>query len=111
MLKSAAIFKKNQPTTPAGIIAQNIMDIIHNSISFVTDDDEVAVNELNIYSYDNKIVVENAEIIGGEIEVFDINGRLSAKSTANSSRIEIPMPRQGLYIVRVGGNAKRVIVK
>ena len=101
---------KPQPTTPAGIIVQNILDIIHNSISIVTDVEGEEVNELNIYSYDNKIVVENAEIIGGEIEVFDINGRLSAKSTANSSRIEIPMPRQSLYIVRVGSYAKRVVV-
>ena len=101
---------KPKPTTPEGIIVQNILDIIHNIISFVTDVDEDAVNEVNIYAYGNNVVVENAETNKGKIEVFDINGRMVAKSTANNSRIEIPMKAQGVYIVRVGAIAKRVVV-
>ena len=101
---------KPQPTTPEGIIAHHILDIIHNVISFVTDVDEDDVNEVIIYAYDKMVVVENAEITNGEIEVFDINGRMVAKATANSSRVEIPMKAQGVYIVRVGNVAKRVVV-
>ncbi|MBO7145129.1 MAG: leucine-rich repeat domain-containing protein [Salinivirgaceae bacterium] len=101
---------KPQPTTPEGIIVHHILDIIHNVISIVTDVDEDAVNQVNIYACDNKIVVENVETANAEISVFDINGRVVAKTTANSSRVEIPMRAQGVYIVRVGSNAKRVVV-
>lgn len=99
-----------QPTTPEGIIVHHILDIIHNVISIITDVDEDAVNEVNIYACDKMVVVENAETTNSEIAVFDINGRMVAKATANGNRIEIPMRAQGVYIVRVGGIAKRVVV-
>ena len=101
---------KPQPTTPEGITAQNFMDVINQVINFVTDVDEQEANEVTIYSYNNKIVVELAEGINNDVEVFDVNGRMVVKVTANSNRIEIPMRAQGVFIVRVGGVAKRVVV-
>ncbi|MBR6946351.1 MAG: bacterial Ig-like domain-containing protein, partial [Muribaculaceae bacterium] len=79
------------------------------------DDDtaisEEAENEVSIYAYQNVIVVEAADAITGEIAVFDVNGRMVRKTLAAGTRTEIEMPRQGLYIVRVGNQAKRVVIK
>ena len=72
--------------------------------------DEDAVNAVNIYAYQNVIVVEADDAITGEIAVFDVNGRMVRKTLAAGTRTEIEMPRQGLYIVRVGTEAKRVMV-
>ena len=72
-------------------------------------EDNIEVS-FNVFVRDNNVVVENAETTNSEIEVFDINGRIVAKSAANSNRIEIPMRAQGVYIVRVGNVAKRVVV-
>ena len=68
-------------------------------------------NEVNIYTRQNVIVVEAAEAIKNEISVFDINGRLVAKEIATGARTEIAMPQQGLYIVRVGNNIRKVALQ
>ena len=72
--------------------------------------DSPLANEVNIYAYNKTIVVENAEFSASQIDVFDINGRMVAKASANSSRIEIPITAQGIYIVRMGELAKQVVV-
>ena len=67
---------------------------------------ESAVNAVNIYAYGNKIVVENAT---DEISVYDAMGRLVGRDVArNVSTISISTP--GIYIVRTGSIAKRVMV-
>ena len=68
---------------------------------------ESVANNINIYTFANTIVVENAT---EEIGIYNSMGRMVAKATANSSRIEIPMWVQGIYVVRVGSIAKRVAV-
>ena len=98
------------PSTPGEAIVHDVLDVIHNIISVATDVEDDEIDKVNIYSYGNIIIVENAENGNNEIEIFDINGRMIAKTTANSSHMEIPMTTQGVYIVRVGANAKRVIV-
>ena len=72
--------------------------------------DDEAANTANIYAYGNTIVVETAEPSDEFIHVFDANGRLVAKELATSNRTEIAMTRQGLYIVRIGDKAERVVV-
>ena len=52
-------------------------------------------------------MVEEAD---AEVSVFDINGRMIAKTKAVSSRIELPMAIQGVYIVKVGNAVKRVAI-
>ena len=71
---------------------------------------ESAANAVSIYSFESTIVVE-AEADGNEITVFDINGRMVAKSLATSNRAEIQMPKAGIYIVRIGNTAERVAIK
>ena len=107
MLKSAAIFKKNQPTTPGEVITQNVLDIIHNIIGFVTDVEDEEVNEVNIYAHHNIIVVENAT---DEIRVYDAMGKLICRDVACRVRAEINVNGTGIYIVKTGNVVKRVMV-
>ena len=69
--------------------------------------DEDAANMVNIYAYQNVIVVENAN---AEIYVYDAMGRLVERNLGNDSCTEIRMNNAGVYIVKVGNVAKRVMV-
>ena len=60
---------------------------------------------------EDTIVVEAAEALSGEIAVFDVNGRMIAKAIAAGSRTEIQMPNAGIYIVKAGAAAERVVIK
>ena len=62
---------------------------------------------LNIYAFGNTIVVENAD---AEIRIYDSMGRLVDRDVDNSIRAVFQMTNQGIYIVKVGGTAKRVLV-
>ncbi|MBO4601724.1 MAG: Ig-like domain-containing protein [Salinivirgaceae bacterium] len=67
-----------------------------------------AVANISIYAYNRTVVVENAN---ADIAIFDVNGRMVAKRTANNSRIEMQLPKNGLYIVKVGSTSQKVILK
>lgn len=69
---------------------------------------ESATNAVNIYAYGRNIVVENA---AEEICVYDAMGRLVCRDAINRIRTEIRVNNPGLYIVKVGDVAKRVMVK
>ena len=55
----------------------------------------------------NTIVVENAT---DEISVYDAMGRLVGRDAIHRVRTEIRVNTAGLYIVKVGNVAKRVMV-
>ena len=63
-------------------------------------------NSVNIYAYSNTIVVENAT---EEIRVYNAMGSLVA--TANDENAEIRINGTGVYIVRTGNVAKRVMIR
>lgn len=67
-----------------------------------------AAANISIYAYNRTIVVENAY---ADIAIFDINGRMVAKRTANNSRIELQLPKSGLFIVKVGSTSRKVVLK
>ena len=64
-----------------------------------------AANAVSIYAHHNIIVVENAD---AEIRVYNAMGALVA--TANDTNAEIRINVSGVYVVRVGNTAKRVMV-
>ena len=66
--------------------------------------------DLTIYSLNGAIIVEAAEAIDSEIAIFDMNGRLVAKELATGTRTEIKMPAEGVYVVSVNDESKRVVV-
>ena len=77
---------------------------------------EFVANAVNIYAHGNTIVVENAT---DEISVYDAMGRLVCGDAArhvstvaeSGVRAEIRVNNPGLYIVKVGDVAKRVVVR
>jgi hypothetical protein len=68
---------------------------------------ETAASAVNIYAHGNTIVVENAT---DEIRVYDAMGKLVCRDAMNRDRAEITINGTGVYIVKVGGVATRVIV-
>jgi hypothetical protein len=68
---------------------------------------ESAANAVNIYAYGRNIVVENAT---EEISVYDVMGKLICRDAINRVRTEIPVNITGVYIVKVGNTAKRVVI-
>ena len=69
---------------------------------------ETAANAVSIYACGKNIVVENAT---DEICVYDAMGRLVCRDAINHVRTEICVNNPGLYIVKVGNVAKRVVVR
>ncbi len=68
---------------------------------------ETAVDQLLIYAHHKTIVVENAT---DEIRVYDAMGRMIGRDAINRVRAEIHVNTSGLYIVKVGNVAKRVMI-
>jgi hypothetical protein len=68
---------------------------------------ETAANAVNIYAHGNTIVVENAT---DEIRVYDAMGRLIVETPHCDVSTEIRVNTAGVYIVKVGNAAKRVVV-
>jgi len=69
---------------------------------------ETAANAVNIYANGKTIVVENA---AEEISVYDVMGKLICRDAINRVPTEIRVNNPGLYIVKVGNVAKRVVVR
>ena len=103
---------KQQLTVTFDAVSSTLTATFSVTVKEADDDTQIdeASAEISIYAYNSTIVVEAADAITGEIEVFDVNGRMVVKTLAAGSRTEIQMQRQGLYIVRVGNQAKRIVV-
>ena len=68
---------------------------------------EDAATVVNIYAHGNTIVVENAT---AEISVYNSMGQLVCRDAIHRVRAEINVNGTGVYIVRTGAVAKRVMV-
>ena len=71
----------------------------------VNDSEAEAVN---IFAYGNTIVVENAD---SDIFVFDAMGRMIDRVAAEAGRTEIQVNGEGVYVVKTGNAAKRVMIQ
>ncbi|MBR5434021.1 MAG: hypothetical protein IK117_06270, partial [Bacteroidales bacterium] len=73
---------------------------------------ETSVNKLNtginIYAIDHTIIVENAT---DEIRVYDIMGQLICRDATPCVRAELHVDGAGVYVVKVGSLAKKVIIE
>ena len=69
--------------------------------------DEAAANAVNIFAFGNTIVVENAD---SDIFVYNAMGRLINRTAAEADRTEIQVSGNGVYIVKTGNTAKRVMI-
>lgn len=93
------------------IVAQEVISVLGeqggentNPTTAVT---ESAANTINIYAIGNTIVVENAT---EEIRVYNAMGALVGRDAINRVRTEIPVNGTGVYIVKIGGTVKLVVV-
>lgn len=68
---------------------------------------EEVANSINIFAYSNVIVVENAD---AEISVYNTMGGLVCKEQGNGVSNQITINGAGIYIVKVGNVAKRVVI-
>ena len=75
--------------------------------SEVTAIGEKIANAINIYTNGRTIVVENAT---EEISVYDAMGKLICRDAINRVRTEIRVNTTGIYIVKVGNEAKRIMI-
>ena len=73
--------------------------------------DDIDVSSVIVTSRDRNIVVAGAE--GSSLSVIDIMGRVVYNSrSASSDLISLPVPKNGVYMVKVGNApARKVIVK
>ena len=69
---------------------------------------ESVANAVNIYAHHNIIVVENAE---GEIIVYNAMGGIVYKCIARQASTTINISISGVYIVKVGANTQKVIIR
>ena len=71
--------------------------------SQVTSKKVASENTTKIWSFERTIIVENAT---SEIVVADISGHIIRRVLPVSDRIEIPLPRLGVYVVRTGNSSQ-----
>jgi hypothetical protein len=94
-------------TDPVSAIINQINSVFNMIYDLTTDVEEEAVNEVHIYAFGNTIVVENAD---AEIFVYDAMGRLVCRNDEKLVRTELQINGTGVYIVKVGNVAKRVMI-
>ena len=70
--------------------------------------DDVAENQVVIYTKSHIVVVENAE--NQMIEIFDIEGR-RIETIEGDAYTELNVEKCGMYVVRVGQTQQKVVVK
>ncbi|MBR2194233.1 MAG: leucine-rich repeat domain-containing protein [Salinivirgaceae bacterium] len=68
---------------------------------------EPTANKMSVYAHNNIIIVENAT---KEIRVYDAMGRIIGRDAINRVRTEIRVNTTGIYVVKVGNVAKRVMI-
>ena len=61
------------------------------------------MSNVNIYSYENQIIIANAE--GFSVDIFDISGRLIVSESSISQSIrKYTIATDGIYLVKVGNS-------
>ena len=88
------------------VVSDNLsLTAVFEAVITAIDDEEAAT--VNIFAFSNTIVVENA---ADDIYVYDTNGRLITIEQSAGQRTEILIANKGVYLVKVGNTAKRVMV-
>ncbi len=62
----------------------------------------------DIWSFEKTIYVQNP---GKEIRIVDMSGRLVKTVKATADRMEIPMQKSGIYIVKTGAKTQKVMIQ
>ncbi|ACX74095.1 conserved hypothetical protein [Fibrobacter succinogenes subsp. succinogenes S85] len=111
---------------PMGLVASDFVNISPNfeNVNFVVSidgtfkitDEEISIaavkgrKAFGISSMNRRIQV-NGSTVGKRFAVLDLQGRVIRKGSVESSNFEIPVPSAGVYMVRVGSSAQKILVK
>ena len=92
------------------VLREKIDAYLNSEIKDNTAVSDINDNGVRIYSKGHHVVVENAEI--QDVQIYDISGRCISKNGQNAvSETEIFVEKPGMYIVKVGIIARRVVIK
>jgi ABC-type uncharacterized transport system substrate-binding protein len=76
--------------------------VLHFNSGLSGVESDVAVNDVSIYSFDNKIYIDYQFEETGDMTVYDISGRIIATQSVNQGLNEINLKvDRGYYIVKV----------
>lgn len=98
------------PDAPRGYTFDDNTDVITIAINGLTGTKEIQAPQATVYTSNKNIIVCNAEE-GSRLLVADITGRIIANTIVESTEMTIPVPNGGLYIVKVGTKATKVVCK
>ena len=91
------------------VVLRNAIDAYINSkIPDNVSVDDIAENQVVIYTKSHIVVVENAE--NQVIEIFDIEGR-RIETIEGDAYTELNVEKCGMYVVKVGQTQQKVVVK
>ena len=106
---SDSVTENPRTVTLTAELLQQVKDSIEFTAIFEVNTDvaDEAVEVVNIFAYGNTIVVENAV---SDIFVYNAMGRLIERVAAEAGRTEIKIDGAGIYVVKTGNTAKRVMI-
>ncbi len=108
-LKKNVRFGFKYLSTSTSASTWEIKDFTFNTNCITTNEPIVTKGpECKVYVLNKQIKIENKQL--KPVSVYDITGR-SLFSISNERNTEIPVYQQGVYIVRVGNEVYKVIVK
>ena len=66
---------------------------------------DAVASETTVWTEGNTIYVRDSE---GDVEVYDMLGRLIVSKRGGQENIQIPVPQKGIYVVKVGTETHKV---
>ncbi len=68
---------------------------------------DAVASETTVWTEGNTIYVRDSE---GDVEVYDMLGRLIVSKRNGQENIQIPVPQKGIYVVKVGTETHKVVL-
>lgn len=65
---------------------------------------------LNIFVLDGKLVIDNVNGLTGPLEIYNAAGQRLVNALLQPGRHEVVLPAQGMYIVKAGASATKVVL-
>ncbi len=92
-------------------VSESASPVVVN-INYFTSDfkNNTLTSPTTVYSYNQSIIVKDSEV-GSRISIFDITGKMIINKNLSSIEEIIPINKAGIYVVLVGSQAVKVMVK
>ncbi len=97
-------------SAPQGYAYDNNLQAISITINYLTGINDTQANPAIIYALGKNIVVKNAEA-GTRLFVADMMGRMIIATTVKDNETTVPVNNTGIYVVRVGAQAAKVLCR